>query len=1182
MSTLAVVPKGKGHLRHFYSERSMMALVVRKSLSRTAARTVGAVALVDTSRQVICKAECKADAALYQNARCFHAFKALTAALTIIRTEQDATNTNVWRKNKVMNFVRQTISVDLECCSAMQSLMTKGLHPATWFDPAISKDQLTGDLLVPESGCAGHAAALFEKQLRSSGCPSIMDLVHLLHSRRTTEFTDFTVFMLASDGGPDQVKQKKHWQAVVEDAQSLLVFDLHCWFHVYSRQSEGHLRKVEDGVRAFPGVPLEWKYYPSLCKISQCSRDLAPEMYTMWGSKFGANAQHHRGRRMVPRPVATRWQSVGNTERHLLDANTENQFSRVLQDCLVQKVQKDDATPSLVAKAQPHEELTAEEMRAYSQKMGRWRKDTLHTIADPLFWQAVVISAKTRTVAEHMVNWMKGPADCADRPWLGGLHHTQFVCFKGAELSSSYFDLLDLHWLADSRTHLPDEYALWLTDFTVDLVLWNQSEFHRRFIAPISHFPDQLLWFVWSLHDSPCTHRQRVAQQLESMQGLDANARKILRKYGDDIEDARITGKCSFRFWMCIYAIASQWKSRSDLIEGLNSTVKAEAKKATRINLDLLSARLRLYARTGSISKSVFSWKTHARNSSVMLEDIMQHVDDAHSLLRDADRWTGVTTLPLTQMTSSQAQRVLGPSPFANVGEHTVDISDVPAGELDRCSRWAKKVANHIRTELRKCLATLAGAFPCSLCIMVGEDGATAATGGDRYVYLPTHLKQLLCLRCSHPKKYATGPNKISREPVRLDMVIRTLYTQTMTAMDIGKSSKKRKAIEDEISISFKRVHWVDGGVGHVSDHTYKRLPSLTKTTAASAMPARRHKGQGREVQMPLENGMPRSLESELGSVVGDDLPSEIEEQSECDGDDAVYVEDGVNHAHQEIQSVHAQLGGAGDAGDIGVDDLSTAHAREEAALAVQLQEEHPDLALRQHNLDNLQRLECMEEYVTTYSSQLSDGWDAFQAAVSSAGVAPGHHGCMSLVKYRDRIDFFHWIHDQVNGRLARLDNDNRPIWPVSSMSDPIQHDELDIIAPSVGTRCIMIAGPRKPGDPNHRPKLNPCFLELKMRCECVYNGGHIAALHPFCQLCNTQGEHDLVSCIMCMTTFHAHCMSQMPPAACDQLKACHAQLLGRWRPDGQELYRQLNRMGTSSMHLCCNCKLLADACIAA
>ena len=260
------------------------------------------------------------------------------------------------------------------------------------------------------------------------------------------------------------------------------------------------------------------------------------------------------------------------------------------------------------------------------------------------------------------------------------------------------------------------------------------------------------------------------------------------------------------------------------------------------------------------------------------------------------------------------------------------------------------------------------------------------------------------------------------------------------------------------------------------------------------------------------------------------------------------------------------------------------AHAHEEAAFAVQLQEERPDLALRQQNLDNLQRLQRMEEYVVTYSSQLSDGWCAFQAAVSSAGAAPGHNGQMSLVKHRGRIHYFHWINDARNGRLVDLDNDNRPKWPVSSASMLIQHHELEIIAPAVGTRCIMIAGPKKPGDPNNRPPLNPYFLELKLRCECVYSGpyaGSIAALHPFCQLCHTQGEEEVVSCIMCMTTCHAHCMSQLVPAACDQLRACHAQLLGRWRPYRQDLTTMLHKMGTSSRDLCHNCKLLADDCIA-
>ena len=54
---------------------------------------------------------------------------------------------------------------------------------------------------------------------------------------------------------------------------------------------------------------------------------------------------------------------------------------------------------------------------------------------------------------------------------------------------------------------------------------------------------------------------------------------------------------------------------------------------------------------------------------------------------------------------------------------------------------------------------------------------------------------------------------------------------------------------------------------------------------------------------------------------MGDDLPDELEELSECDGDDNVYMEDGVNHAEQELQSFHAQLGVSCVAGGIG-DDL--------------------------------------------------------------------------------------------------------------------------------------------------------------------------------------------------------------------------------------------------------------------
>ena len=747
-------------------------------------RATGAVALVDMSRQVVCRSEVLAAASLQMHAQNVHGLAAL-GSWSVIRSEQDATNSGIWRKNKLMNFYRETTTVDQHGLSVMQSLMQDKLDPAYWFKPAVETNNLTGDLMVVSEGTAAAAAALFEKQMQSSGCQSITESVQRLTSCCAD---NFTAIMMASDGGPDQTRQKKHWQHAAHGAMSLFVFDLRCWFHLYSRQSEGHLRKVEEGVVNFPGDALSWKYYASLCKICQCSRDLASEMYTRWGILFGVEAQQKKARTFVPRPVASRWQSVFTCEEHLCNVNKDNQFSRTLQECLVNKKMNEKVNVKQVNKVQGFDELAAEEIHAYAEKMGRWRRDTLNTIRDPIFWIIMEVSSKVRSPAEHLACWLKGSAICKDSPWLTGLHHCQFMFFKGDQLAAEYVELLRLDWLADRFLGLPDAVVQWLTDFAIDLILWNYSDFKRRFIEGTRHFPDKLLWFVHSLHDSPCTHRQRVATEMTQMNGLDANARKILQAFGGDVENARKTGLCSFRLWVFLYTIGSQWRNRSDRIEGLNSFIKRETKAAPRINLDLLSSRLRLQCRIGTLDrKQEFTWRSGHKQMSKVLQDIMESMDDAEAHMRHNgdDRWTEVEPLKLQGMTAAQSLQVCGPSLSAAIGESMHDIGDVPARELDFCSKWAKKMANNIRDQLRNTLLKLGkGTFPCSLCINIGEH--------DGECYLPAHLGSMLFIKCSYPTISMGSLPNTGCGLVRFDLVIRTLYSQVMTSVELGKQSPKR------------------------------------------------------------------------------------------------------------------------------------------------------------------------------------------------------------------------------------------------------------------------------------------------------------------------------------------------------------------------------------------------------
>ena len=259
-------------------------------------------------------------------------------------------------------------------------------------------------------------------------------------------------------------------------------------------------------------------------------------------------------------------------------------------------------------------------------------------------------------------------------------------------------------------------------------------------------------------------------------------------------------------------------------------------------------------------------------------------------------------------------------------------------------------------------------------------------------------------------------------------------------------------------------------------------------------------------------------------------------------------------------------------------------HAHEEARVREQLQSEHPDLAARQQNLIRLEHLQHVEEYVNTYCTGVRESWPILQRAIAAWELPPGHNGQMSIVKHpMSGPSFFHWMNPPLTGRLVRLDKDQRPVWPVSSQTQMVKFDDAfcKVILPAAGTRCMQIAGPRKASDTNHRPIIHQEILGFFAKCNAVLDDGTIAPLHPACLLCKAgdgESSEDLVSCIMCMTTFHQKCTSQLPPAARYLISECQRDLLKTWSPKPNLVYKLLGDMQSSIDALCHNSRVLAGA----
>ena len=342
---------------------------------------------------------------------------------------------------------------------------------------------------------------------------------------------------------------------------------------------------------------------------------------------------------------------------------------------------------------------------------------------------------------------------------------------------------------------------------------------------------------------------------------------------------------------------------------------------------------------------------------------------------------------------------------------------------------------------------------------------------------------------------------------------------------------------------------------------------------------------------VPIEDGVPRSLEAELESVLGADKDvldyangcfGDMD-QAEPDVDNAAFVDkDGFNHqdhATEEQTRLADQVCADQQEGKVS----SMVEEYEECQALSRLREEKPELFMHlteeRSHVVRLNVLEHLESYIHTYCIQVLDGWKAFQHK-SVASV--GHLNQMSLVKHPDhRTKFFHWLNAPHAGRIVNLDHHDRPIWPVSSVSRVIDvnSENVQVIEPAVEIRCQKIKGPgpSNPHAENLRPKIVQYYLDLQIKCESVLQDGSICQQHPRCMVCDGTEQTAPSSCVLCMCSCHSHCMRQVlqEPDAYAQISKVHEHLRKVWNPTPQHVQSILMKLGTSLPLLCECCSIL-------
>jgi hypothetical protein len=111
---------------------------------------------------------------------------------------------------------------------------------------------------------------------------------------------------------------------------------------------------------------------------------------------------------LPPRCISGRWLSVSIYERNVLQAGHSPAeqcatWTNILSRALPRKQGRKPTAPS---ELQLVDEPRIEEMKAFSDKMGRWAKEVMVGVSDLFFWHVVNCMHESRAPLDHLVRFL--------------------------------------------------------------------------------------------------------------------------------------------------------------------------------------------------------------------------------------------------------------------------------------------------------------------------------------------------------------------------------------------------------------------------------------------------------------------------------------------------------------------------------------------------------------------------------------------------------------------------------------------------------------------------------------------------------------------------------------------------------------------------------------------------------
>ena len=654
----------KGSGARYFSYHGGFHLACRRGVSNCAGYKIGLAAGVGAHHRTVHGYELRLKAALLASFRQFNCTNN-AAMVEHVRTRGsgammsffgvcgDATNGSVWQTCK------------LHCVELTSTYTLEPLMPDDTKADVLNKIEtrrMLSDLHIVKDNTGEGTAGIVAKSVKSSfgvaaswAPPDGIDhhpalsttagraqaIVDIGAEEERTTCLALESWLFTTDAGADELYARKIIRARAAEHAHVLIWECDCLAHQYQLI-------VKEGLKTLNTLATEmWKcdytYVSTMSKFLLLWRDNARVVFQVWHDKYGPVTAREVAHKVPPQLIVGRWGSISSCEAHVLRAK-QTELVAVFEIVFARLPTRTEVRKRPAAATDDHH-ASVEAEKEYSQRMGRWAREVLEAIHDPNCGCLLRISHMLRAPLDHFIHYLMKKRQAGEPSALASL-----VWYKADEIRAEIAALSNSdQWQSLLDNHIPLNCLQNAERTRTCLLMQYLADYDRRIVGACRGPLLRVLRLADAHPDGVDEGRRSICMEvLQTEKGAGhTTIFKLKDAFRFDFEHAAATGQIPKVLYHYVTLLATLWNADVQEIEGINSLVKLQCKKAPRISLAVLDARIHLTKYLGLGRRGAPTrWQAVSPKIDDAIKTACAFIEDIDAVMALPDRWSSPKPLP--------------------------------------------------------------------------------------------------------------------------------------------------------------------------------------------------------------------------------------------------------------------------------------------------------------------------------------------------------------------------------------------------------------------------------------------------------------------------------------------------------------------------------------------------------